>query len=54
MDWFKTALLGRAETAVWLGIKSWFADMGLSTSDSIRGSSLFCNIGEIIPGPALK
>lgn len=37
MDWLKFAFLGEAETEVRLGIMSWFADMGLRTSDSILG-----------------
>ena len=41
----KITFLGEAETAVRLGIRSWFADMGLSTSDSILGLlSLFFTI----------
>ena len=35
-DWLvKGQISGRAETKIRLGIKSWFADVGLSTSDSI-------------------
>ena len=37
IDWLKVTFLAEGETAVRLGIKSWFADMGLSTSDSIWG-----------------
>ena len=33
----KIPFLGGAKTAVGLGIKSWFADMGFSTRDSIWG-----------------
>ena len=33
----KVTFLGEVETAVRLGVKSWFADVGLSTSDSILG-----------------
>ena len=33
----KTTFLGNVETAVRLVIKSWFADVGLSTGDSILG-----------------
>ena len=36
-DWLKVTFQGETETAVRLGIKSWFADMGLSTSDCIWG-----------------
>ena len=36
-DWLKVTFQEEAETSVRLGIKSWFADMGLSTSDSIWG-----------------
>ena len=36
-DWLKVTFQGEAETSVRLGIKSWFADVGLSTSDSIWG-----------------
>lgn len=35
--WFKITFLGKVETAVRWDIKSWLADMGLSTSDSIMG-----------------
>ena len=34
---FKMSSLEDTETVIRLGIKSWFADVGLSTSDSIRG-----------------
>ena len=44
IDWFKITFLGEIDTAVRLGIKSWLADMRLSTSDSILGLlSLFFN-----------
>jgi len=33
---------GGAETAIMLGIKSWFADMVLSTSDSILDLLFLC------------
>ena len=33
----KITFLGEAETAVRLGIKSWFVDVGFSTGDSILG-----------------
>ena len=35
MDWYKITDLGGAEIARRLGFKSWFADMRLSTGDSI-------------------
>ena len=35
IDRFKIMFLGGVEAAIRLGIKSWFADVGLSTSDSI-------------------
>ena len=35
--WFKITFLGEAKTAVRLGMKSWFADVGLGTSDSLLG-----------------
>ena len=35
--WLKVTFLGEVETAVRLGVKSWFADVELSTSDSILG-----------------
>lgn len=35
IGWFKITFLGEVEIAVTLGIKSWFAEVGLSTSDSI-------------------
>lgn len=34
---FKMSSLEDTETVIRLGIKSWFVDVGLSTSDSIRG-----------------
>lgn len=37
IDWFKTLFLGEVNIALRLGIKCWFADLGLSTSDSIFG-----------------
>ena len=37
IDWLKVTFLGEAETATSLGSKSWFADVGFSTSDSILG-----------------
>lgn len=37
IDWLKFTFLGRAATAVRLGLKSGFADLGLNTSDSILG-----------------
>ena len=37
-DWpVKTTILGEVITAVRLPTKSWFADVGLSTSDSVLG-----------------
>ena len=36
-DWFKITFLGEAENAIRLGTKFLFADMELSTSDSIWG-----------------
>ena len=36
-DWFKIPLLGKAETAVRLGTKFWFAGVGLSSGNSILG-----------------
>lgn len=41
IDWFKITYLG--EVVITLGIKSWFAEVGLSTSDSTWGpiSSFF-------------
>ena len=38
--WLKLPFLGEVEIAVRLGVKSWFADVGLSRNDSILG--LFC------------
>lgn len=32
--WLEIAFLGDVEVAVRLGVKSWFANVGLSTSDS--------------------
>ena len=43
MDWFKIIFLRVVKIAVRLGIKSWFADLGLSTSDSILGLLSFFN-----------
>lgn len=37
IDWLKVTFLGEAETAVRLGIRYWFADVGLSTGDSTLG-----------------
>ena len=39
----KTTFPGAAETAVRLGSKSWFANVGLSTRDSILGLSFLFN-----------
>ena len=36
-DWLKFTIPGEAGTEVLLGFKSWFADVRLSTSDSILG-----------------
>jgi len=36
--WLKVTFLGEAETAIRLSVKSRFADMGLSTSDSLSGA----------------
>lgn len=38
-DWVKatSTFQGEAETIIRVGINSWFADMGLSISDSISG-----------------
>jgi len=42
-DWLLTGHIpGGAETAIMLGIKSWFADMVLSTSDSILDLLFLC------------
>lgn len=42
MDWLKIPFLGEAETAINLGIKSQFGDLGFGLSDSTLGlSSLF-------------
>lgn len=41
IDWFKTVFLGEVNIALRLGIKCWFADLGLSTSDSIFGPVFF-------------
>lgn len=37
IDWLNITFLGEAETIVRSGIKFWFADVELSTSDSILG-----------------
>lgn len=37
VHWVTVAFLGEAESTVMLGIKSWFAHMGLSTSGSVLG-----------------
>ena len=39
--WVKIPLLVKAETAVRLGIKSGFGNMGFSTSDTIWGAWFF-------------
>lgn len=33
--WIKIVFLGEVEATIKLGIKSWFGDMGINTSDSI-------------------
>lgn len=38
IDWFKLTVLGEVETAIRLGMKSWFAYVRLSTGDSILGA----------------
>ena len=40
-NWLKVTVLGKAETAIRLDIKSWFVDVGLSTGDFILGLFLF-------------
>lgn len=35
--WFKITFLGEVETAVGLSVVSWFADVGISTNNSILG-----------------
>lgn len=42
-DRLKVTYLGEAETTIRLGIKSWFADRGVSTIDSVRGLLSFLN-----------
>ena len=37
IDWLKFTFLGEADSAIRLGVKSLFADLGLSTGDSIVG-----------------
>ena len=39
--WLKLPSLGEVEIAVRLGVKSWFADVGLSRSDSTLGLFFF-------------
>lgn len=47
IDWFKTLFLGEVNIALRLGIKCWFADLGLSTGDSIFGPVVsFFNMGK--------
>lgn len=47
VHWLTVAFLGEVESTVMLGIKSWFAHMGLSTSGSILGLvfALFSSLG---------
>ena len=37
IDEFEIIFLGEVETVIKLGIKSWFADVGLSVNDSTLG-----------------
>ena len=47
-DWaIRTAFLGEVVTAINLSVKSWFADMGLSTGDFIWDLFLFNRYDEI-------
>lgn len=47
----KDAFLGEAKTTIRLSIKSWFADLELSTSDSIWGLLFYFDISISRIGP---
>ena len=47
IDWFKVTFLGGVESVIRLDTKSWFADVGLSTSDFLLGLLSLFNLVNI-------